>query len=50
MLCWEELKFWEVGMTIINPVAFFITLCIFGVILQLTGQVDGPYNPSNPNF
>jgi len=36
-------------MTVISPVAFLITLCIFGLILQLTGQVDGMYNPSNPN-
>jgi hypothetical protein len=50
MICWEELKFSEVGMTIINPVAFLIAICIFGVLLQLTGQVDGIYNPNNPNF
>ena len=37
-------------MSITNPVAFFIALCIFGMLLQLTGQVDGVYNPSNPNF
>ena len=37
-------------MTIVSPVAFFISLCILGVVLQLTGQVDGIYNPSNPNF
>jgi hypothetical protein len=36
-------------MNIINPVAFLVTLCIFGLILQLTGQVEGMYNPNNPN-
>jgi hypothetical protein len=37
-------------MSITSPIAFLLFLCIFGVILQTTGQVDGEFNPNHPKY
>jgi len=37
-------------MTIVSPVAFLLALCIFGLVLQLTGMEYGEYNPNHPKF